>query len=654
MLQRSSQQPIQVDVTVGGQHFRMDEQSVLGVGGEAIVFSMPSSFAAKPMALKVYHDPTPARGEKLVEFMGENFRLPPEILAPKDLAYSGRRVVGFTMDKFPSSFVPLEFLGVKKYRQSHHISGRAVAQWFLHIYRVLDETHGAGFTVGDVSGLNILVDPRSGDIVVFIDVDSYQFGRFPCPVMTEDYGSPDLYGNDLSRRPLFKEHHDWYAYAVLLCRSLLFIHPFRGGIHKTHKNLMTRAAHGVTVFDHEVSYPPFALPAEVLSDELQEALIRILKRQTTNPFPVEVLKEYAELLVECRSCGLWYPAKRDLCPGCTARTMLTTKLAAKLVKIAAQVLLESTGTIRFYQPLDTAHACIAEEHGQVVLYRREKGAQQQTHKQLFPAIPGSRYGLFDGSLVVCLNPTDDEPALYVVDVSGPQPVPVIQLTTARQAGRKAVFSCSGRRLYRIAGPRLMCGYRFGQTVAEMELMGVVPNQTWFTAAPAAHPNKDYVFGFYQVFGEMKWFLLVVDLKTNKASRYEVNLPPLGRTEALVDLSVKFSSSSVLVIRKTQHRNDDVIRVETVNTADGTVVHTQRTLMRNKPVYEHGINGRAYRRGKILHPTAQGMVYENLDTGDEELIPGSEDYADPEDWLYSTDGGIVVVKDDRVLFVTSNS
>ena len=122
---------------------------------------------------------------------------------------------------------------------------------FASLAAALDALHALGIVVGDLNDGNVLV---VGDEIRFIDVDSMQFGRWPCPVAHERYLAPELYGVDLSAAPRFLPEHDWYAFLVLLFSALLYVHPF-GGVHPKLPTLVRRVAAGVSLLSSLVKRP---------------------------------------------------------------------------------------------------------------------------------------------------------------------------------------------------------------------------------------------------------------------------------------------------------------------------------------------------------------------------------------------------------------
>ncbi|MCZ7668321.1 MAG: hypothetical protein M5U34_14590 [Chloroflexi bacterium] len=103
---------------------------------------------------------------------------------------------------------------------------------------------------------------------------------------------PNLYGiPDLSERPFFSPATDWYAYFVLLVRSLLWLHPY-GGVHHQHKSVAARAAAGLSILHPDVVYPASARPRISIRRSAPPPTPRVRPGERP-PFPAQLLIDYA-------------------------------------------------------------------------------------------------------------------------------------------------------------------------------------------------------------------------------------------------------------------------------------------------------------------------------------------------------------------------
>lgn len=629
-------------IIVKNQKFTLDKRDVIGEGGEAVIFRLQNK------AIKIYRQPIPQRVKKLKDFFRQNFILPDNVLYPLELAYTGSgQVIGFLMNRLKAGCDPIAVLANKRFCAQNGITTKRVVNLFCGIYQALLDIHQAGIVVGDLNDRNEVLDPAYNKIA-WLDVDSWQWGSYPCMVGTEAYLSPDLYGIDLSQAAHFKQEHDWYSFAVLLFRSLLRIHPFRAGIHPRYKSLMLRAKKGITVLDADVRYPMIGLPPDILSDELTDILIKYLKRQIKEPFPFDQLGKFLDILVECPSCGLWYAGLRKSCPGCQVKNIIDMRLKQILAGCECETLITTSGKVIFFQIVDTTIYCLVDESGVTYLYKKLKG-HNVVKKEMFKTRPGAKFGLFDQNLVICISPTDEEPELFVLDISGQKPRAVLKTLTRSMAGGKAVFVCSAKYLYRIVGSRIMRGEIFNRSnqLLEREVIQSLEGQTWFTVSPNPTENELLV-GFYRVFGDLKWFLVKSENKTS-CSRFEIELPELTPRESLIDLSIKFSDNSVLIIRKTRRAGIDYVHLDVIDGHDSQITHSQITKVSELEQYEN-IHGKAFKKGIVIHPTSQGVLYEKITQQQSDILTDSEQFISAGDSLYVYGNNILAVTDDRVLLI----
>jgi hypothetical protein len=78
--------------------------------------------------------------------------------------------------------------------------------------------HASNALIGDVNAMNILVESERS--VYLVDCDSYQVGRYPCPVGAINFVAPELQGLDLHRH-IRNMEHELFAIATLLFMILM-------------------------------------------------------------------------------------------------------------------------------------------------------------------------------------------------------------------------------------------------------------------------------------------------------------------------------------------------------------------------------------------------------------------------------------------------
>src|SRR5262249_12003006 len=153
-------------------------------------------------AVKIYLTPSPERDQKLRDFLPYGQSLPPEVIAPEQLAIDPQtnQVVGFTMRLLDSRFVEIRRLANTTFRAMAGLTARDLSTLFLNAHQTLSAIHKAGLVVGYLNDLNLMF---YGPEMLFIDVDSFQFDKYPCMVGTEAFLDPALYGIDLAQQPYF-------------------------------------------------------------------------------------------------------------------------------------------------------------------------------------------------------------------------------------------------------------------------------------------------------------------------------------------------------------------------------------------------------------------------------------------------------------------
>lgn len=632
-----------MDVLVGQTPVRLDKDDLLKQGGEALIFKHGLRYV-----IKIYHTPTQARAKKLTDFWASNFQLSTNVVAPLEPVYdvkSGRkRLIGFSMRRLRDGFEAIDKLGIRRFCADRGLTTKDVVKAFIDAHDDLSQFHFQGLIVGDLSNNNTVYYPDRHE-VAWLDVDSMQFGIYPCMVGTEQYLSPDLYGVDLSLGPSFKEKHDWYSYVVLLFIGLFKAHPFKG-FHPKWKSLTSCAQHGATILDPDVRYPKVALPPDVVTDELKDILMRYLKRKEGQTFPVDELREYGEILIECKYCNLWYPARLKNCPGCAQKTTLDAQLAKGVLGYEHESLIVTQGHIVYVQVINDTVYCLADESGQTVLYEKTKG-QTTKRLSLFATTHGSAYGIFKGMLVICPNPADQKPKLFVIDVGASQPRPVFETTTEQIAGGRAVFGASSRYIYRIAGTVIVRGELYGDTLANREVAQALPGQTWFTVCENPPKDKELLFGYLRVFEDLQWFVILGDEKTKQFHRHDVPLPNLRRGEVISEISVRFHESKVLALRKTRYRGVDFIRVETVDAQTGQVLDSRIEKVTDAAVYEN-VRGKAYGNGILMHPSDDGIVREIVSSGIRETLARTSQYLQSDSSLFAFGSNLAIVTGNQIL------
>lgn len=316
----------------------------LGQGGEADVFELDDG-----RALKVFKTPdhpdvagVPALEAAALHRLREHEdklaafprALPPHVVRPQELATRtkrGRDVVGYAMAKVDG--VALASYAEPRWRRDHPTDANDVVAALRHLHLTVDAVHRAGVVIGDFNDHNVLV---AGGRCWLIDADSWQYDRYACAMFSERFVDPRLCAPGAAAPQLARPHDvdsDWFAFAVMVFRSLLGVSPY-GGVHAPADPARriaaaARALRGVTVFDPDVVYPKAATPWQVLPDPLLVHLRAVFEGGLRGPFPVELLER-----LRFRRCACGVEHARPSCPVC--RTAVARPAAAVRGSVRAE------------------------------------------------------------------------------------------------------------------------------------------------------------------------------------------------------------------------------------------------------------------------------------------------------------------------------
>ncbi len=624
-------------VFVGGHLINMSSLDVIGPGGEGLVVKAKIN-GNKTVALKVYHEKlqTIARARKLKAFFAQKWTLPTNRIAvPIEPAYNEDKslIIGLIMPYLGTGFDDIAQLSNKNIRLSYGINTKNVAQIFLDGLGTLEQIHSNGLVVGDLSDRNVLF---RGTEMLWIDVDSWQFGNFPCPVATEEYVDPNLYGVDLPNAPAFKPENDWYSFAVLFFRSLLMVHPY-GGVHKTVKELKRRAKSRITVFDKDVKYPKIAFSPDILSDDLAQEFDKIFRTGVRETFPKSLVQNYLNDLTECSNCHSWYPRNRKGCPVCNKRTVVI--IARKVIAnkgVRSFEFFKTSGDIVYTKVSNNKIFVVTHENGKAKLHTIDQNGNV-SEKHLSDTSEGARYTMTEEILSVNYGHSQE---IILHDVTSKSVRQIKQtVTELYEPNRRAVFQATQNKVLRMIGGNILSIEKGGMGIIERSIRTGVPNQTWFSANDSY--NGMQLFGLIQILHEKRfWYHL-------DGQNFEPSIPNLEIDEVLLDISVKFSHGEVLLRRKSQQNGVDFLRQEIVND-NGEVTYSSRIRYGDYPV--QGMHGQIYSNGILLHATDDGIVQEKVTSQEFKTFKQTMPFVGEGDILHKFNKGIVVVDSNSITYL----
>ncbi len=636
-------------VQIDGTTYALDQSKVLGTGGEATVVRVAK------WAVKVYHNPTSTRAEKINDYLRASFQLPPSVCSPLKAALDtrGRKTVGFAMQPMSRNTEVVQQLASKSFRKANpKLNAEFVTNLFIAGANVTRQVHAQNIIVGDFNDLNVLFDPRA--VMHFIDVDSFQFGNHPCMVGTENFLPPELYNLDLAKKPYFEELHDWYGWFCMYIRSLLLAHPY-GGVHSKYKSLPQRALARITVLDSGVKYPKPAYNPDLLNDNLRQLFERMFSKGERFVPDVQILEDYRDSLVACPSCKMMFPSERKSCPQCTTVNTQQVQRKVNVVKspgkktVTCEEMIETPGDFVWHRTHGHSIFAIAHEGTSYVLYHKRPGKPIKRTELFAPKNGQVKFDMFDGRyLVVNQDSMSDE--VLVLDISGEKPKGVARLQADEFESEKT-FACSYDRVLRVYNGFLLRGSfstKFN-IVDEQQINAVMKNQTWISASNLS----TLVFGCQRVFSDLSYFLYRFD-HSPKGEFYNVSLPELEPHESILDIDVTFSASALLFLMKTEVKGSTFTRLYVIHQDNGKVLAQYRTPALASDTLRN-IHGKAFAKphgtnGYVLHPTDDGVVQEIIG-GAQTLLTETEQFVAESDHLIQFDKGILVVGDKTINYLT---
>lgn len=508
-------------ITINGKRIKLTQSQLIQAGGEGMVFRLGNT------AVKIYHHPTPQHQAKIQHLLKLTSHLPDKVLAPHTaVTNANNQIIGLQMPLLPLGSQPMKRLANPAWRQKNTIRASDVAALLTRVHQTIARLHQQQIIIGDLNDANIFFQPSSM-IPFFIDVDSYQIDRFPCPVALPTFLDPTLYRiQDFSQATCFTPLTDWYAFTVLLTKSLLGTHPY-GGVHSRYKTLAARAQAGLPVWHPAVIYPQRAYPPEILSDDLHHWLDETFSRGQRRPFPLDLLTHYTKQLKTCPQCGQEHPRTR--CPVCQ-RTIPAAPVppqTAVLYTASPQGSIEAVSVL----PNGRIAAVIRKENTFYWLRMGLGGVTAET--PLFNGSPGYSFAIFNGRYLAVNPPGQRQLLILDAQQNPPQQITLLETVAFRES---AVFAATSRHLYRIAGDWIMRGAVQHGRYLEEAIATAHHAQTWF----AASPYDEAIAGYHRIFAEYRCFV------QTPQGNYDLPLPPPSPGEHLAALRLRFAPGQVTV------------------------------------------------------------------------------------------------------------
>src|SRR5262249_35921359 len=136
------------------------------------------------------------------------------------------RILGYAMRLVPGADVLLRLSEPASRRTGG--AGDRVAAVFRDLRTTLVALHAAGVVIGDFNDLNVLVAGAEAHVIAAASFDFARLGGRLFPERSRD----PLLGARAAARPAparaYAPTSDWYAFDVMLLRSLLLVDPYGG------------------------------------------------------------------------------------------------------------------------------------------------------------------------------------------------------------------------------------------------------------------------------------------------------------------------------------------------------------------------------------------------------------------------------------------
>lgn len=378
-------------VFIDDQKVNLSPSKAIGKGGEADIYDIGNN-----LAFKLFKSPShPDFEGQPHEQMGAQQRLeihqtklkdfpknlPSKIVKPIKLGFFPQDyVAGYVMQLVKGAELITRY-SEPAFRRT--VSNEDVRDIFLDLHGTLSLSHLEKVVFGDFNDLNVLVKNKNAFV---LDADSFQYGRYFCTTYTTKFVDPlNIRATTSDEREknlnigsiiMCKPHNemsDWYAFAVMLMQSLLFVDPY-GGIYKPQNKTKAivhseRPLHRITVFNPEVRYPKPATHFSVLPDNLLDYFQKTFERDHRAAFPKELLEDLH--WTTCSNCGMVHA--RSTCPSCKfAAPMAVKEVIVVRGQVTATTIFQTkTGHILFAAFQNGKLNWLYHENNQ---YKREDGS----------------------------------------------------------------------------------------------------------------------------------------------------------------------------------------------------------------------------------------------------------------------------------------
>ena len=422
---------------------------------------------------------------------------------------------------------------------------------------------------------------------------------------------PTLYTvPDFSLKPYFSPASDWYAFSVILVRTLLFTHPY-GGVHPIFKSLAQRAENRVSILSTAVKYPPKARPHAVLSPALRDFIGRVFEQGERPILTSQLLADYAIYLQN---------------PQIGTTTSYRPTLTIPHGPNRHKILWQTEGHILAVWP--QAHSgryyALTHEAGVFKLVYAGIGGVI-SERPLFNGTPDYRFGLFGHYLII--NPPQRQQLLILdIEQDPPQRIAMLESDIFRDGAEEtAVFATTPHHYYRLLNGYLMRGAITGQAAVD-EISGTAyqhQTQLWGSS------HNDTVIALHRSFGE---YTLFAKLHTGKTIEQAIQLPSKA---SLKQTDCAFSPDSGSLLLQVVHHGQEQSYLLPL----GSTTPMQLPFTAERHV--HLPSG-------FYFPTDMGLI--KWKNGTHTILPNTADWITADDILHPHPNGILTQKSQKLTLI----
>jgi len=617
-----------MNVIISGKTYSLTPSKIIGEGGEAEIYDIGGGKVVKYFKTPAhisFRDSKQAQEAarlKLVEHQKKlpSFpkNMPSRIVGPSELATdpSTGKIVGFTMP-FIRGYESLLSLSQKAFREAS-FDDKKVVTAFRDLHATVVAAHQKGFVFGDFNDLNGLVKP-DGSEVLMLDADSAQFGGFDCLLFTIKFVDPLCAKlNQEGNAPVLCKRHnelsDWYAFALMIMQSWLYVGPY-GGVYRPNGN-NKKVAHDarpmerITVWDADVKYPKPARPLSDLPDDVLGYFEEVFRKDKRELFPTHLLDSLSR-----KAQGLIPEKVGAIQPGLVHETVRGMK-ADRIFQTSGRILYATcqNGKLKWLYSHDQA---IFRENGNQVI----KG--ELSNKMRY-RISGDRTIIAHEQEVVVMNPDGS-----------------IDRSATDVVSNRPMVDANSTNIFVIPNGELC---REGVTTHGpiRETLGrFIEKQTVFWV------GDDLGFGFYRAGNLCMYFIFKPQ---GKGINDTINLPPIKGQ--LIDATVAFGSERIWFFVATQENGQRINRCYLLDSV-GTVLGSAETT-EGDGSWLSTIRGKSAAGKNLFVATDDGIVRVELSgsiLAVTKEFPETTRFVDSGSTIIVHKGGIAVVKPKEIWNLT---